>query len=65
MKRRSLIAFIWFWGVWSAGSTLEFLGVLPVWPFLVVGAGIAAVIVIPRPHHGQNKVTSSQVQQAP
>ena len=65
MKRRSLIAFIWFWGIWSAGSTLEFLALAPVWPFVVLGAGIAAVIVIPRPHHGSPNVTSQQVHEAP
>jgi hypothetical protein len=49
MKRRGLIAFIWFWGVWSLGSTLEFLGILPTLPFLLLGAAIAAFIMGVRP----------------
>jgi hypothetical protein len=47
MKRRVVIAFVWFWGIWSAGSALDFLGILPVWPFLLLGVGIAGLIVVP------------------
>jgi hypothetical protein len=46
MKRRIAIGFVWFWGLWSTGSTLEFLGVAPAWPFLAVGIAVAVYIVI-------------------
>jgi hypothetical protein len=48
MKRRSAIGFIWIWGLWSAGSALEWLNVMPAWPLLVIGIAIAALIVFPR-----------------
>jgi hypothetical protein len=48
MKRRSLIAFIWFWGLWSTGSTLDYLGVVPMWPFLLLGVAVTAFVLLPR-----------------
>jgi hypothetical protein len=42
MLRRSAIAFIWFWGLWAAGSTLDFLRVMPTWPLFVAGVAVAA-----------------------
>jgi hypothetical protein len=49
MFRRSAIAFIWFWGLWAAGSTLDFLGVMPTWPLFVAGVGVAAYTLAMRP----------------
>jgi hypothetical protein len=48
MKRRIAIGLIWIWGLWSAGSALEWLNVMPAWPLLVIGIAIAALIVVPR-----------------
>ena len=51
MKQRIFIGSIWFWGFWSLGSTLEFLGVFPSWPLLAVGAltALAAAGIISLP----------------
>lgn len=39
--KRILIGAVWFWGFWSFGSTLEFMGVLPAWPMVAIGAACA------------------------
>ena len=46
MVRGFAAGMVWTWGLWAAGSTLEFLAVAPMWPFVLAGVGIAAVIII-------------------
>jgi hypothetical protein len=42
MKRRITFAVVWFWGFWSAGATLEFFSMAPMWPALLIGlVGVA------------------------
>ena len=48
MKRRLVIAFLWLWGLWSFGSALDFLHIMPIWPLLLLGLGIAALTLSPR-----------------
>jgi len=64
MKRRNLIAFIWFWGLWSAGSTLEFLGVMPMWPLFLAGVAVAAYLVLPRSPRTQKTRAADQLHPA-
>jgi hypothetical protein len=65
MKRRSLIAFVWFWGLWSAGSTLEFLGVMSVWPLFLAGIAVAAYVVLPRrAHSGKSAAAADRLHPA-
>jgi hypothetical protein len=63
MKRRSAIGFIWIWGLWSAGSALEWLNVMPAWPLLLIGIAIAALIVLPRSQ--RTPMTAPLVERAP
>jgi hypothetical protein len=37
MARRIVVAAVWIWGFWALGSTVEFLGIAPSWPILIVG----------------------------
>jgi hypothetical protein len=63
MKRRRANGFIWIWGLWSAGSALEWLNVMPAWPLLVIGIAIAALIVLPRSQ--RTPMTAPLVERAP
>jgi len=53
MARRSAAGLLWIWGLWAAGSTLDFLTLAPTWPFLLAGVAIAAWIMA-APHQGTN-----------
>jgi hypothetical protein len=60
MFRRSAIAFIWFWGLWAAGSTLDFLGVMPTWPLFVAGVAVAAYALAMRPANSLRTAATAQ-----
>ena len=64
MKRRSVFAFIWFWGLWSTGSTLEFFGVMPMWPAFLIGVAVAALLLITRSHAPSQVSSSAKAVQA-
>lgn len=50
--KRVVIGFFWVWGLWSTGSTLEFFGVMPAWPLLLIGLIAATLVVLPRSERG-------------
>jgi hypothetical protein len=49
MKHPYVIGFVWFWGLWAAGSTLQYFGVMPTWPLFLAGVLAAAYFMAPRP----------------
>jgi hypothetical protein len=49
MKHPYITGFVWFWGLWAAGSTLDYFGVMPTWPLFLAGVVAAAYFVAPRP----------------
>jgi hypothetical protein len=61
--KRTVMAFIWFWALWSVGSGLEFLGLAPSLPFIAAGLAISFWLVVPKawltaPHHGAYRETA-------
>jgi hypothetical protein len=60
MLRRSAIAFIWLWGLWAAGSTLDFLGLMPTWPLFAAGVAVAAYTLVTRPANGRRTAAIAQ-----
>lgn len=49
MTRKTFAAVLWAWSLWATGSTFEFLDLMPTWPFLAAGIGIATWILWSRP----------------
>jgi hypothetical protein len=61
MLRRSAIAVIWFWGLWAAGSTLDFLGVMPAWPLFAIGVAVAAYVLMTKPARASQAAATSHL----
>ena len=49
MVRNVATGFIWFWGLWTAGSLVEFIGLMPVWPLFLVGVVGGIYLALGRP----------------